>query len=162
MRSPLADADAYAWFGLFLGLFPPAAIFGRLFRFGLEDPKRLVWGLMFAASLVVCCLVGRWAARFVARTLVGPRRYGLTQLAALAALLGAFWGLVTGGAGGVVFLGIGSLAGAFFAVPIGAAAFPVFALLHRQLSRGGMIEENLNWPLAFGLPLIIAAVVLGM
>jgi hypothetical protein len=162
MRSPLADADAYAWFGLFLGLFPPAAIFSRLFVSGWGNSKALLWVCLSVVALAVCGALGHKVARFVGRSIGEPRRYGLPQLMAVAALFGAFWGMLTGGAGGAVFFGVGSLAGAFLAVPIGAAAFPLFALLHRQLSRGGMIEENLNWPLAFGLPLIIAVAVVGM
>jgi hypothetical protein len=162
MRNPQTLAEAYGCFGLFLGLFPSAAIFGRFFKLGLEDSKWVMWVFMFAVAFAVCGAVGRLAARFAARSIVEPRRYNRPQLLLLAALLGSFWGVVTGAAGGAVFFGVGSLAGILFATPIGAAAFPAFALLHQQFSRGGMIEEGLMWPLAFGLPLLVAAAVLGM
>jgi hypothetical protein len=46
------------------------------------------------------------------------------------------------------------------AVPVAAAAFPVFALLHRAHTRDGMIEEGRLWPLAFGVPLTATALIL--
>jgi hypothetical protein len=162
MQNPQPLVAAYGWFGLLLGLFPPAAIFCRFFKFGLEDSNRLIWASMFAVALAVCGAIGRLTARFAAQSIAEPRRYHWLQLFLLAVLLGSFWGIVTGAAGGAVFFGVGSLAGILFAVPIGVAAFPLFALLHQQLSRDGMIEESLMWPLAFGLPLLVTAAVLGI
>ncbi len=70
--------------------------------------------------------------------------------------------IVTGAAGGLVCFGFGALFGPFFAVPVALAAFPVFATFHRLLSRGGMIEARSLWPLAYGVPGVIAATILSI
>ena len=53
IRNPLATEQAYAWFGTFLGLFPPFAIFARILGFALhEGATRRIWteegGLIWA------------------------------------------------------------------------------------------------------------------
>jgi hypothetical protein len=70
------------------------------------------------------------------------------------------WSLVTGGLGGALFFGVGAAFGFVCALPVALAAFPVFAFLHRLISRGGMIEARHAWPLAFGIPLTIAAMIM--
>jgi len=162
MRAPLDAAEAYGWFGLLLGLFPPAALFCRLFLLRLQGNELVAYACLCVVMLAVCCAVGRQMSRFVSRQIGEPRRYAWPGLLLVASVLGAFWGLVAGGAGGAAYFGVGALAGAFFAVPVGAVAFPAFALLHRQVSRSGMIEEGLMWPLAFGVPAATAAAILGM
>jgi hypothetical protein len=82
------------------------------------------------------------------------------MLLATSLLFGALWGLVTGASGGAVVFGFGSIFGAICATPVALFAFPVFTILLRLLARGGMIEERILWPLAFGIPTIIAAAIL--
>ena len=76
--------------------------------------------------------------------------------------IGAAWGAVAGGAGGLVFFGFGSLFGVVCAVPVGIMAFTIFAPLHRLLVRGGMIDARHFWPLACGTNMIVSALILGM
>jgi hypothetical protein len=75
-------------------------------------------------------------------------------------IMGVAWAVVTGAAGGAVGFGFGAIFGVICAVPVALGAFPVFAMLHRSVSRDGMIEEHQLWPLAFGIPMIIAALIL--
>jgi hypothetical protein len=109
---------------------------------------------------VICCVVGRALGGRLGGNIGDQREraWGMTVLTAL--MLGLVWALGTGAAGGVIVVGIGAVFGAFCALPVALLGFPVFMLLHRLLSRGGMIEERHLWPLAFGVPSVLAAVIL--
>lgn len=156
----LSTEAAYAWFGTFLGLFPPFAIFCRILTNGLRGDAALGWGLLFLGMNAVCCLVGRKTGAYFGRKVGDPRAWSWFVLIFCSMLMGTAWGVVTGAAGGAVGFGFGAFPGVICAVPIALAAFPVFATLHRAVSRDGMIEERQLWPLAFGIPFIIAALIL--
>lgn len=159
----LAPAEAYRWFGAFLGLFPPAAIFSN-FLFSSSGGEK-VWLfpiLLCVAMNAVCCLVGRHAGFYCGHLLGDPRRHSGSGLVFKSVLLAVLWAVLTGGAGGAVVYGIGAIFGAMFALPVAIVAFPVFALLHRLHARGGMIEERNFWPLAFGVPGVVAALILSL
>ena len=94
------------------------------------------------------------------RMLNDPRARSWPVFIFLTLLIAVAWGVVTGAAGGAVGFIIGAVVGVICAVPVALAAFPVFAVLQRLLSHGGMIEEQDLWPLAFGVPLTIAALIL--
>jgi hypothetical protein len=162
LLDPVPAREAFAWFGLSLGLLPPAAIFCQLLWFARSEQSFALLVALAAAMTAVCCLVGRAMARSLARAAEQTERRAWWQMLILPALLGSVWGLVTGSSGGLLFFGIGAFFGAACAVPVGALAFSVFMLLHRLLARGGMIEERQLWPLAFGIPSVIAAAILGM
>ena len=151
-----------ALFGLMLGMFPPAAIFIKMFDYGLVGYKSSV--LLFIICLVMnfsCAGVGYAMGGALASSVEKLERRSWTRMLLMLPLIGAAWGAVTGGAGGLIFLGIGALFGSIFAMPIGALAFILFASLHRVLSRGGMIDARHYWPLASGVTLLLAALVLG-
>ena len=169
MQRPLTTEQAYRWFGTFLGLFPPFALFSRIVGSAVGDHTSkglpslagvLQWVLLFLLMNAVCCLVGRKFGGFLGRKLGDPRAHGVPASIFVSLLYGLFWGVVTGAAGGAVGFLIGAFVGVFVAVPVALAAFPAFAFLHRLLSHGGMIEERHVWPLAFGIPLTIAAMIL--
>lgn len=169
MLRPLSTEEAYRWFGTFLGLFPPFALFTRILGdavgnwasggFRANDGV-IFWGFLLLTMNVLCCVVGRKFGGFLGRRAGDPRAHGLPTTLLVALLYGLFWGIVTGAAGGAAGFLIGAVVGVFVAVPVALAAFPVFALLHRLLSHGGMIEERHVWPLAFGVPLTIAALIM--
>jgi hypothetical protein len=156
----LSTEEAYAWFGTFLGLFPPFAIFCRMLSNGFRGDAALGWGLIFLGMNAVCCLVGRKSGAYFGRRVGDPRAWSWFVLLFCSMLMGTAWGIVTGGAGGAVGFGIGAIPGVICAVPVALAAFPVFAALHRAVARDGMIEERRLWPLAFGIPVTIAALIL--
>lgn len=169
MLRPLSTEEAYRWFGTFLGLFPPFALFTRMVIGAAGDrPWRslptadgaLFWGFIFLMMNLACCVVGRKFGGFLGRQAGDPRSRSFAGSLLVALLYGLFWGVVTGAAGGAVAFLVGAFAGILVAVPVALAAFPVFAALHRLLSHGGMIEEHQVWPLAFGVPLTIAAMIL--
>lgn len=160
-------AEAYRWFGTFLGLFPPLAIFARLlggmYSTASGDASRLFWwGALFLVMSVVCCLVGRALGGALGRKLGDPGERSLTALLLYSLLSALAWGFVTGAAGGAVAFLVGAVGGVFCAVPVALATFPVFTLLHRALARGGMIEARTLWPHACGIPLTAAALILGL
>jgi len=157
MRSPMTTEQAYRLFGTFLGLFPPFALFEHFFL-TKHDPD---WVVALCIGMnVVCCLVGRWFGGYLGRWSGNPRTRSRAGFALVVFIMAVGWGVVTGGLGGALFFGIGAIFGAFIAAPVALAAFPVFAILHRLISRGGMIEARHTWPLALGIPLTIAAMIL--
>jgi len=165
----LTTGEAYAWFGTFLGLFPPFAIFARIFGGALAEgvTRRLptadgflFWGLMFLAMNAVCCLVGRKMGARLGHHFGDPRRWSWPVFVFSSLLMAVAWSVATGAAGGAVAFILGAFFGVACALPIALVTFPVFAVLHRLLSHGGMIEERRLWPLAFGVPLIITAMIL--
>jgi len=161
LGQPLTTEEAYAWFGTFLGLFPPFAFFGHTHgRLATEDAA-LFWLLLFLSMNAVCCLVGRKFGAHLGRTIGDVRARSWPVFIIVSLLEGIAWGGITGGAGGAIGFGIGAFFGAACAIPVALAAFPVFAALHRMLSHDGMIEQRQLWPLALGVPVVVAALILG-
>ena len=161
----LPTSEAYAWLGTFLGLFPPCAIFARILGAAYREDAPLsdgflLWGLLFLSMNAVCCYVGRSTGRAVGRRLGDPRAFSLPLVLLFSLMMAVVWGVATGAAGGAVGFLVGAVFGVACAVPVALAAFPVFALLHRALSRDGMIEERRLWPLAWCIPLVITALIL--
>jgi hypothetical protein len=159
MQRPLTTEQAYRRFGTFLGLLPPFALFERFLASTRGDDAFWVVALCVAMN-IVCCLVGRWFGGRLGRWMSNPRTRSRTSFASLIFVMAVAWSVVTGGLGGVLFLGIGAIFGVIFAAPVALVGFPVFAILHRLISRGGMIEARHACPLAFGIPLTIAAMIM--
>lgn len=158
MRRPLTTEQAYRLFGTFLGLIPPLAIFERTLAKAHGDEA--FWlSLLCVVMNMICCLVGRWFGAHLGRRVGDPRRHSRTAFVFVVFILAFSWSAVTGSAGGVLVFGIGAFFGVFCAAPVAFAGFPAFAILHRLISRGGMIEARHAWPLAFGIPLTIAALI---
>lgn len=168
MRNPVATEEAYAWFGTFLGLFPPFAIFVRMVGSGMSGGGSnlgggaVFWIFLLMSMNVICGLVGRKFGRLIGRSLGNPRSKGWPEYLFLSALGGLAWAVVTGGAGGALGFGIGAIFGIICAAPVAATTFPVFALLHRIQSHGGMIEERDLWPIALGIPLAASALIMSL
>jgi hypothetical protein len=164
MRRPVAFDRAYGRFGLLLGSLPPAAIFYRMFGYGFgagawDEPGVVA---ICCAMNVVCALAG-WRMGRVAGRLVVLRGFrSLVDTLAVSIMAGLLWAVVTGAAGGAIFFGVGLYFGAACALAVALPAFPVFALLHRALSRGGMIDARHLRPLAWGVAATAAAVILGL
>ena len=162
LLDPRTTEAAYAWFGTFLGLLPPLAIFCRLLlQIRASEAGVFFWALLFVAMNAVCCLVGRKFGAFLGRKVGDPRSWAWLEMAFCAPLIGLAWAVVTGGAGGALGFGIGAVVGIVCAVPVALVAFPVFASLHRAHSHGGMIEARQLWPLALGIPFYVAVLILG-
>jgi hypothetical protein len=157
MRRPLTTEQAYRLFGAFLGLLPPFAFFNRTIL-SLDDAWPS-WAILFVTMNVICGLVGRWYGGVLGRWYGRPGTHERVGFVAAVLGMALAWSLVTGGLGGALFFGFGAAVGFVCALPVALVAFPVFAILHRLISRGGMIDERHTWPLAFGIPLTIAAMI---
>jgi hypothetical protein len=166
MRRPISSQKAYGVLGLALGTFPPAAIFAKIFGnsiwYGrIEEEAFIILLLLFAMNLV-CALAGYGMGLVLGKAAFEFERSSWTKMFIMLPLLAIVWGAVTGAAGGLVFFGFGALIAPFFAIPVSLVAFPVFALLHRLLERGSMIDRKHLLPLAFGISLTISAFILGI
>src|ERR1044071_2605057 len=153
MQRALTTEQAYRWFGTFLGLLPPLALFERILAGAGHE--RFRWVTLFVLMNVICCLVGRWYGGVLGRWASRPGTLERVGFVPVVICMALGWGFVTGALGGALFFGIGAVLGAICALPVALAAFPVFAILHRLISHGGMIEARHTWPLAFGIPLTI-------
>lgn len=164
MRRPVATARAYALFGMLLGALPPAAIFYHFFSYGISRYNHELNGLFpfFLLMNVVCLIVGKIIGGRMGRSMDETERTPWVKMILAAAIYGWGWGLATGAAGGAVAFGVGALVGASLASPIGIVAFILFTILHRLVARGGMIDARHFWPLACGVTITIAALILGM
>ena len=160
--NPVSTEDAYAKFGLCLGLFPPFAIFARIllstWHGGGADFK--FFGSLFLGMNVICGVVGWCFAGHLGRKMGDPRARGWGEHVGDSFVRAMVWALVTGGLGGFLGFGFGAVVGVAFAMPVALAAFPVFAALHRAQSHGGMIEERDLRTIAYGIPLTAAALIM--
>jgi hypothetical protein len=158
MRRPLATEQAFARFGFLLGALPPAAIFYRILV-ALGD--KMSWLLvLFIPMLLVCAFLGRRMGKQVGRGFDESER-GSWARTIIDALEGGFiWAVATGAAGGTLAFGVGALVGLCCALPVALVAFALFAPLHRLLARGGMIDARHFYPLAWGINLAIASLLL--
>ncbi|HUQ30968.1 MAG TPA: hypothetical protein VM095_02565 [Pyrinomonadaceae bacterium] len=165
MSRPISIKRAYTHFGMLLGTFPPLAIFYKV----LDSMAGHQWVyiaqaifILLLIMLAVCCLVGRAMGSVMGGWLAGKEGGSRTRTFFHALVAGISWGAVTGAAGGVPAFGIGAIYGQAFAVAVGIVAFPLFAMLHRPLARGGMIDARHFRPLACGVVMVITALILGM
>jgi hypothetical protein len=165
MTSPLSVKRTYTLFGMMLGTLPPIAIFYKI----LDGWGGHQWVYIARAVFIllllmtaICCLVGRAMGAVMGRWLAEKEGASRTKTFFRALVAGIAWGAVTGAAGGAPALGIGSVFGQAYAILVGMVAFPLFAMLHRPLARGGMIDARHFWPLACGVTTIITALILGL
>ncbi|HKR01359.1 MAG TPA: hypothetical protein VJT09_11845 [Pyrinomonadaceae bacterium] len=164
MHHPLTAREAFALFGLLLGMLPPIAIFFRILN-GFAGTR---WTDIFASGvfilllilIAICGLVGKWMGDVMGRWLEDKDRLSWKRMLYESAVAGIAWGAVTGAAGGFLAFGVGALIGLVCAVAVGVTTFPLFSMFHRLMARGGMIDARHFWPLACGVALLVVALVL--
>jgi hypothetical protein len=180
LRRPVPMITAYRLMGLLLGLAPPAAIFWKLFHFGLLGPRMgdmesVAAFIFFLAMNGICAGIGYLMAGKICHWLVQPyftssvifeeykpvQHLSWLEFMFRLPLLAVVWGMITGALGGVLFVGIGAAIGPVFAVPVGVFGLTTFGVLHRWLERDGLIETRQLLPLAFGITATITALILG-
>lgn len=167
MSHPVSVKKAYAMLGMLLGSLPPAAIFTRLFGYGvgaglLNMTNRDGWLLFLCLAMNVgCCLGGYAMGSSLGSAAQKLERGSWSSMLIVMPFVGAAWGTVTGVAGGFFLFGIGAFFGWAFGLPVGLIGFLAFSIIHRILERGGMIEARHLAPLACGIAAIITALVLG-
>lgn len=162
MAHPINTEKAFAYLGIMLGVFPPIALFIRAIT-GEIDPKTELWIIgILSIVILLASIVGYFAGMLVGRIVsrIEARSWSVQLLAT--PFLGLLWGLVAGGAGGVIIFIIGAIFGAIIGAAVGAVALPAFAALHRLLKRGELIERRHFFPLAFGVTITICSFILGV
>lgn len=162
MSAPLSIENAFAYFGLLLGVFPPTAIFLRFLTdkgvFRRED----VWMIgVFAVVNLITATVGFFSGKLLGKTIRQIEAWSWTRMLLVAPFIGVLWGVVTGAAGGVIVFLVGAFVGAFFGGLVGAAALPIFVVLHRALKKGEQFDRRHFLPIAFGIAFAISAFILG-
>ena len=162
MRRPLTPEQAYARFGLLLGTLPPAAIFTRaLYTIGRGlDADFFIFFAFCLAMNLLCALVGRRMRQALGRKTFADAHASWPMLSLKSVYAALLWGLATGAAGGAICFGFGAIFGALCALAVALPAFLIFAPLHRLLARGGMIDARHFWPVACGVTLTIATLIL--
>jgi hypothetical protein len=163
MTNPMPVQQAFAWLGLLLGALPPAALFTRLVLDVRAFRREDVWviGMMIAINMI-SAVVGFFSGKLIGGIVREAEKLSWTKMILLLPFVGIVWGILAGGAGGVVVFIIGAFFGAFLGALVGAFALPLFAIFHRSLKRGDKIERKHFLPLAFGTSLIISAFILGL
>lgn len=161
MKSPVKTQKAVAYFGAMLGLFPPCAIFSKAIVTGGASLE-LSAVLMLTLVNIICAVTGYYSGKMIGKSLVSLEKLSWSKMLFAAPFLGILWGLMTGAAGGLPVFIIGAFFGAFIAAMVGAAALPAFAIFHRLMKKGDVIEEKHFFPIAFGLTAIITAFILGL
>ncbi len=157
---PLSAREAFQSFGALLGLLPSAAVFIRLL-WQVNDLSAFYWLLTLAGLMnIVCCAVGRSAAAKLWDALERTEDYALAIRLFVPALVGALWGLMTGGVAGLLFFGIGAFFGSLIAAMVGAFGFTLYTSLQRMFSRGGMIESRYARSIALAVNGLIVAFIL--
>lgn len=161
MKSPLSTADAAKYFGAMLGMFPPFAVFCKLFLTDLSfvKPETIFF---IVAGTVLCTFTGWFAGKVCARAIASSELNNWNLMILCSPLIGILWGIIAGGLGGLIFFILGAIPGAVIAAMVGAAAFPAFMILHKMLKKGELIEEKHFFPISLGITLTITAFILGL
>jgi len=162
MRRPLNASKTFSYFGLMLGTFPPAAIFAK-FLFESSFRKEEFWILGFILAMnIITSVAGYFSGKLIGRIVKESETHSWQMMILLMPFVGILWGIMAGGAGGAIVFLFGAFFGAAIGAMVGAAAIPVFAIFHRLLKKGEMIEFKHFLPLAFGIVFTICALILGL
>jgi hypothetical protein len=163
LKKPLSVEKTFAYFGLLLGTFPPAAIFTRfLIDNGIfRGEDYWILGVVAIVNLI-SALTGYLSGRLIGKIVLQFENQSWSKMLLALPFVGMFWGIIAGGAAGIIILGVGAFFGAILGGLVGGAALPVFSIFHRLLKRGDKIESKHFLPLAFGIAFIISAFFLGL
>ncbi len=162
IKNPLSNEKAFALFGLFLGAFPPAAFFLRIFFVDGNISISDSWVfLLFLLVNVVTATVGYFSGKLVGKIAGELEKVGWHWMLLALPFVGMLWGLVSGGVGGVFLFVIGAVFGGLFGGAVGTFALPLFTMFHRMFKKGDAIDRNIFLPIALGISMAIAALIFG-
>jgi len=163
MKDPLSQAQAFALFGAMLGTLGPLSIGIALF-FGNGTPTSddLFFPFLFSLANITTAIVGYFTGRVVGNIVAATHQFRLLSAVPLLLLIGMIWGGVSGFAGGLFLLVIGSVAGAVIGALFGGVATVLFGIPYRYLQIAGYLEKRHFVPLALGTTLILSAFILGL
>ncbi len=163
MSNPLSGEKTFSYFGLLLGAFTPAAIFTRIFidTKTFQTDEFWILGVAIIVNLIAA-IAGFFSGKFIAGIVRDIERVSWTQMILTLPFIGIFWGMLAGGAGGLIVFLFGAFLGASLGAAVGGIALPLFVVFHRLLKRGDQIEGKHFLPLAFGVAFVISAFILGL
>jgi len=163
MSNPFSIEKTFSYFGLLLGTFPPAAIFTRLLIDTRIFQNDTVWilGVVVIVNLVAA-VVGYFSGKYIGNLVFELEKTSWTKMILTLPFIGLFWGVLAGGASGVIVLFFGALFGASLGAAVGSIGLTLFSILHRLFKCGDKIEGKHFLPFAFGITFIISAFILGL
>jgi hypothetical protein len=163
MYRPVATEKAFSYLGLMLGTLPPASLF---IRFAIDSRVLQSDGAWFVIVLLfvnaASAAAGFFSGKFIGRAVRQIETFRWWTMLSTAPFLGLLWGMIAGGAGGLIIFLVGAFFGAFIGGAVGAVALPLFVVFHRILKRGDVIEYRQFLPVALGITLTICSFILGM
>lgn len=162
MKRPINAEQAFAYLGLMLGTLGPFSIFLSIVLNANLDPGLIMFLFLFLVANAVTATVGCFSGKTVGRAVMSFRNRSWPSYIALSSLLGIVWGGFAGAVGGIFLFVIGGLFGAIIGAGAGAFVLPTFAIAHRLLSSGDLIETKHFLPVAFGSVLTLCAFILGL
>jgi hypothetical protein len=159
----MSAEKTFAYFGLLLGTFPPLAIFIKFFSekgiFRTED----FWVLGVIAIInLITAIVGYFSGKAVGKIVRELEKSSWSYMIFSLPFIGILWGIMAGGAGGIIIFVVGAFFGAVLGAMVGSVALPAFTIFHRLLKKGDQFESQHFLPLAFGIALVISAFILGL
>ncbi|MGH7783742.1 MAG: hypothetical protein ACREO5_07880 [Candidatus Binatia bacterium] len=161
IKRPLNAEKAFSYFGLMLGIFPPATLFTRF----VIESRMLSDGAWFIGILlivnVVSAVVGFFSGKWIARLVASVEKLTWIEMILLLPFIGFLWGMMAGGAGGFIIFFVGAVFGGAIGGMVGAAALPFFVIFHRLLKRGDLMEVKHFLPIALAITLSICSFILG-
>lgn len=162
MKNPLTSEKTFAYFGLLLGTFPPAAFF---IKFAIDSrivfgEEAWILGVLFIVNLITA-VVGYFSGKLIAGSVRETEKYSWHAMFLVLPFIGMFWGMMAGGAGGAIIFIFGAFFGAILGALVGGTALPIFTIFHRLMKRGDVVELKHFLPLAFGITFAICSLILG-
>lgn len=163
MKNPLSDKQVFAYFGLLLGTFPPAAMFARFFSDAGNFRGEDFWLLGVVAIVnLISAVVGFFSGKLIGKVVGELEKSDWSKMLLALPFIGMLWGVLAGGAGGVIIFVVGAIFGALLGAAVGGVALPAFTIFHRLLKKGDTVDRRHFLPLAFGVTFIICAFILGL
>lgn len=163
MKRPLTAEKAFAYLGLTLGsLGPFSIILSFILQMNRFEPGQALFVGLALLATVATAAIGYGTGKAVGRMIVSLRSRSWPTFIALSVLLGVAWGGISGGLGGIFLFVIGGLFGSIIGAMSAGIVLPVFAIAHRLLASGDLIETKHFLPVAFGSVLTLCAFILGL
>jgi len=164
LESPLTTEDAFARLGLLLGTFPPAAIFGKFLYHSLDgnaNAEYWVIPLLLFVNFITAC-AGYYSGKLVGKAITELEKLPWSAMLLALPFVGLFWGILSGGAGGIFIFLIGAVFGAMIGGMVGSVGLSAFAIFHRIFKRGELMSRDHFLPIAFGITFAICAFILSL
>ena len=163
MKRPVSSMKAYSYFGLIIGLFPPASIVLKLvIESTSTQPSAAVFLFLAVLASVMTGVVGYQLGKYVPQVVDATDSMRFPNRIACISLIGLVWGSISGAAGGLFLFVVGTFFAATIGAIVGAMAVPVFVLLHRLVRRGDLIELKHLLPISAAIVLSLCAFIFGL